>query len=131
MKITTIKSFKAIVNIGLEYGYSQKPIQKNEILESISEYQKKLMLEEEFYLSCSIIDSLIVLNNQREKHLKLEFINYPKFPTKENTLKNYIEKLTVFLMKKFHQNRVVIEYLNETKMIEFSNDVDERINKKT
>lgn len=131
MKITTIKPFKAIVNIGLEYGYSQKPIQKNEILESISEYQKQLVLEKEIYLSCSVIDSLIVLNNQREKHLKLEFINYPKFPTKENTLKNYVEKLTVFLMKKFHQNRVVVEFLDETKMIEFTDDIDERINKKT
>jgi hypothetical protein len=59
--------------------------------------------------------------------LKLNFINYPKFPLKETLLKKEIEKITKALMKEFDQNRVVIEYLDETVMLEGSDRIDPRI----
>ncbi|MDP2541552.1 hypothetical protein CSC81_10180 [Tenacibaculum discolor] len=127
MTIKSVKPFKAIVNLGLEYGYTQKKINKESVIEEISKYQNTLIEEEDIYLSCSIIESLIVLNNQKEKHLKLEFINYPKFQLSNTILKECIENLTIILMNKFSQNRVVIEYLDETKMIDKSSNTDSRI----
>lgn len=131
MKVVKSKPFKAIVNFGLEYEYSQQPIKKEVVLDSIVNFQKQLINDESIYLSCLVSDSLIVLNNQREKHLKLEFINYPKFKIDENILKSKVESLVLFLMKEYKQNRVVIEYLDETTMIEFSDDVDDRVNLNT
>lgn len=127
MNIESVKSFKAIVNFGLEYGYTQKAIDRKLVLNSISKFQQKLIKEQNVYLSCSISDSVILLNAQNEKHLKLEFINYPKFLLEEKILKTHIESLVIHLMKEFEQNRVVIEYLDETKMIEFTENVDERV----
>ncbi|MFE8422487.1 hypothetical protein ABHQ57_00365 [Tenacibaculum sp. ZH5_bin.1] len=127
MTIKSVKPFKAIVNLGLEYGYTQKKIDKELVIEEISKYQKTLIEEEDIYLSCSITKSLIVLNNQKEKHLKLEFINYPKFQLSNTILKECVENLTIILMNKFSQNRVVIEYLDETKMLDKSLNIDSRI----
>ena len=70
-----------------------------------------------------------MLSGQVEPHLQLNFINYPKFPLKENILKIEIENLTRAVMQKFEQNRVVLEYLNETVMFEDSELIDPRIKK--
>jgi hypothetical protein len=66
---------------------------------------------------------------QVEPHLQLNFINYPKFPLKENVLKMKIENLTRFITQKFEPNRVVIEYFNETVMFENIELIDPRIKK--
>ena len=70
-----------------------------------------------------------MLSGQVEPRLQLNFINYPQFPLKENVLKIEIENLTRSLMQKFQQNRVIIEYLNETVMFEDSELIDSRIKK--
>ncbi|TQO38683.1 hypothetical protein GQ41_3343 [Arenibacter algicola] len=86
-------------------------------------YQNELITESDVTLS----ECDIVLSGQVEPHLKLNFINYPKFPLEEKILKIEIENLTKSLMQKFEQNRVVIEYLNETVMLENSDLIDPRI----
>lgn len=78
-------------------------------------------------LSVSLSECDVVLSGQVEPHLNLHFINYPKFPLKESALKIEIENLTMYLMKEFEQNRVVIEYLDETVMLENSDSIDPRI----
>ena len=78
-------------------------------------------------MSASVTPCEIVLSGQVEPHLKLEFINYPKFPMPEADFKKEIELLTVFLMQKLKQNRVVIVYHNETKMYEQNKNIDPRI----
>lgn len=45
----------------------------------------------------------------------------------EKLLKETIEELTKALMKEFDQNRVVIEFLDETVMFEVSEEIDPRI----
>ncbi|MFZ4102309.1 MAG: hypothetical protein ACOYKR_10155 [Sphingobacterium thalpophilum] len=67
------------------------------------------------------------MSGQIEPHLKISFINYPKFELSPTVLKNEIEELSKQLMLTFKQNRVVIEYLDETIMLENSADIDPRI----
>jgi hypothetical protein len=67
------------------------------------------------------------MSGQREAHLVLHFINYPKFPLGEQKLKKEIEALVMFLMNEFDQNRVVVEYHNETVMLDLSTEIDPRI----
>ncbi|QXP70025.1 hypothetical protein H0I29_15620 [Polaribacter sp. R2A056_3_33] len=129
MNITkkTLKPFSAKVTLGLELGYTEKLIEKTEIIQYLQKIQKDLILTENIYLSVSISDTNIVMSGQIEPHILLSFINYPKFPLKPEKLKKEIEKLTKQLMRKFKQNRIVIEYLDETVMLEQSKEIDNRI----
>jgi len=129
-KKTAIEPFSAKVTFGLELGYTKNLIDKSKIIEYLQSYQNRLIEEKNLILSVSLSECKIVLSGQIEPHLQLNFINYPKFPIKENILKIEIENLTKSLMTKFEQNRVVIEYLNETIMFEHSELIDPRIRKK-
>jgi hypothetical protein len=125
----TSNPFSAKVTLGLERGYTQAKIDRQEIIRSIQNYQNRLIAEKQFYLSISISDCQIVLGDHIEPHLQLHFINYPKFPQPETILKSEIENLTQHLMKEFDQNRVVVEYPDETVMFEVEEEVDPRIKK--
>ncbi len=127
MKKISTKPFSATINIGLENGYEKTPIDKSEIIKHIQTYQDILIKEKGLYLSCSISHCDIVLSGQIEPHLKIGFIDYPKFHIKHDVLKREIENLTKGLMSAFNQNRVVIEFDDETVMFEESIEVDDRI----
>ena len=124
---THCKPFSAKAKFGLERGYTKEVIKKESVIKFIQEQQNALIKEKDIYLSVSISESTIVLSGQNEPHLKLSFINYPKFPLKEEILKSEIEHLIQTMMIKFEQNRVMIEYLDETTMIETSSEIDSRI----
>ena len=127
IKVTKIKTFQASIFIGLEYGYTQKQIDENLVIESLSELQKQLSAEKNIFLSASISKTVIVLNNQKEPHLKINFINYPKFPLDENIFKDEVLIIGKELMKQFEQNRILIIYTDETVMLEQSEEIDPRI----
>lgn len=129
MSITrkSIEPFKATISFGLQKGYTDEFISKEAIISEINDYQKRLANEKGIYLSISISETIITLIGQKEPHLVFNFINYPRFPLHVQELKQNIEHLTEHLMSLFQQNRVVIEYLDETVMLEFSNEVDPKI----
>ena len=125
----TIKSFSAKVTIGLELGYTGELIEKTKIIKHIQKIQNELIKKKDIFLSVSISECNIVMSGQIEPHLILSFINYPKFPLKIETLKKEIEQLTKQLMNKFKQNRTIIEYFDETVMLEQQGKIDPRIKK--
>ena len=127
IKETKIKTFQASIFIGLEIGYTQKKINENLVIESLSELQKQLSKAKDIYLSASVSKTLIILNNQKEPHLKINFINYPKFPLSEEIFKDEVLIIGKELMKQFEQNRILIIYTDETVMMEQSNEIDPRI----
>ena len=127
IKETKIKTFQASIFIGLEYGYTQKQINENLVIESLSELQKQLSAEKNIFLSASVSKTNIVLNDQNEQHLKIDFINYPKFPLDENIFKDEVLIIGKELMKQFEQNRILIIYTDETVMLEKSEEIDPRI----
>lgn len=129
MKIreTSIKTFQASIFIGLENGYTQKRIFEDEVFETIKKFQLVNSEERNIFLSASISDCNIVLNNQNEPHLKIDFINYPKFPLEESVIKENVISLSKELLITHHQNRMVIIFPDETIMLEQSDDIDPRI----
>jgi len=127
LKRTSINPFSAQITLGLEKEYTKELIEKSAIIKFLQDYQNQLINKKNIFLSASLSECDIVLSGQVEPHLKLSFINYPKFPIEESILKNEIENMTKSLMKYFSQNRVVIEYLNETVMFENSDNIDPRI----
>jgi hypothetical protein len=127
MKRKSIPPFYGILTIGLEIGYEKVKIDETEIITFIQSYQDDLIKNKEIYLSASISNCTIVLSGQIEPHLKISFINYPKFELPPAVLKFEIEKLSEQLLLTFKQNRVVIEYLDELIMLENSEEIDPRI----
>ena len=123
----TLKPFSAKVTLGLELGYTEKLIEKTKIIEHIQKIQNDLIKNKNIFLSVSISETNIVMGGQIEPHITLSFINYPRFPLKVEILKSEIEDLTKILMKHFKQNRTIIEYLDETVMLEQCEEIDPRI----
>jgi len=126
---TAIKAFYATINMGLEFGYQKIKIDENKVIAFIQKYQNKLISDKNIYLSCSITNSKIVLSGQVEDHLKIGFINYPKFQLDHPILKAEIEDFAKNLMLEFHQNRIVIEFIDEIIMLEKTKEIDNRIKK--
>ena len=127
MKRKSIPPFYGILTIGLEIGYEKVKIDATEIITFIQAYQDALIKNKQIYLSASISNCTIVLSGQIESHLKISFINYPKFELSPAVLKFEIEELSKQLLLAFKQNRVVIEYLDEVIMLENSDEIDPRI----
>ena len=127
MKRKSIPPFYGILTIGLEIGYEKVRIDKSGIITFIQAYQDELIKNKQIYLSASISNCTIVLSGQIESHLKISFINYPKFELPPAVLKFEIEELSKQLLLAFKQNRVVIEYLDELVMLENSQEHDPRI----
>jgi len=115
------------VTLGLEKGYTGNLIEKSLVIKFIQNYQDHLIKDKNIMLSVSLSECTIILSGQEEPHLNLNFINYPKFPLEETVLKSEIENMTKSLMSEFQQNRVIIEYLDETVMLEKSFETDPRI----
>ncbi len=127
MRRIAIKPFSAKITLGLEFGYTKQKIEEELIISYLQELQDTLIKEKSIYLSASVSSTKIVMSGQVEPHLVINFINYPKFLLSEDILKAEIENLTKQLMSKFQQNRTVIEYLNETVMLEQNAEIDDRI----
>lgn len=127
MKRKSIPPFFGILTNGLEIGYEKVKIDAAEIITFIQACQDALIKNKQIYLSASIANCTIVLSGQIESHLKISFINYPKFELPPAVLKFEIEELSKQLLLAFKQNRVVIEYLDEVIMLENSEEIDPRI----
>ncbi|WP_010662685.1 hypothetical protein [Marinilabilia salmonicolor] len=123
----SVNPFSASITMGLERGYSRELIHKSDVISWLQGWQDRLLKEKKVGLSVCISECEIIFSGQVEPHLKLSMINYPKFPLKEEDLKDVIELLVRDLMEAFNQNRIVIEYLDETIMLENSPDIDPRI----
>ena len=127
MNIIRTKSFQATITIGLELGYTKEIYSKDFLIKELQVYQKKRIDAAGIYLSASVSECNIVLSGQDEPHLKLEFINYPKFPLEVEVFKKEIIDLAKYLLNMMKQNRTVIVCTDETIMLELNADIDPRI----
>lgn len=127
MNTKSIKTFTAVIIVGSEIGYSKELYKKEYLINELQKYQKQRIDEASIYLSASVSECNIVLSGQDEKHIKLEFINYPKFPLEVEVFKKEIIKLGYHLLNKMQQNRTVIVFPDETIMLEIDEVIDPRI----
>lgn len=124
MNRVTATSFFSTIVIGLNKGYSDENFTKPDLIGFLQEYQRSRIHESKVFLSAAVSECEIVLNYQVEPHIKLDFINYPKFPLSFDIFKHEIEKCACYLMDKMEQNRIVIAFNDETVMLEKSSQVD-------
>lgn len=121
------QTFTASITLGLEVGYTKELYSKDYVVRELQAYQKRRVDEAGIYLSASVSECNIVLNGQNEKHLKIEFINYPKFPLDVEVFKTEILNLGAYITAKTRQNRTVIVFSDETVMLEQNIRLDPRI----
>ena len=110
MKVINSTKYSAAVTIGLQKGYSKILWDKLEVIQRLQEIQNQFIETKSIYLSAAISECDIVLSGQLEPSVKLDFINYPKFPLTEKVFKESVLELTRKLMKSLVQNRVVIVF---------------------
>lgn len=122
MKITKTTKFNAVVTLGLQKGYSKETWTKAQVIRNLQKVQKTLSDSEAIYLSAAVSVCQIVLNGQNEPSVKLEFINYPKFPLRVQIFKEKVKEITEHLMQRLEQNRVVIIFHDELLMLEEDGD---------
>jgi hypothetical protein len=128
-KRITTEPFFGSITLGAQVGYFDIKISEKDLIEFIQKYQDSLIEEISLHLSVCLSDCRIVLSGQVEPHYKLSFINYPRFPYPLEMLKEEVEELSKALMERFDQNRVVVEFHDETVMFERSDEIDPRIKK--
>lgn len=126
-EVTHHQPFWAQFLLGLNSGYSSNTISKTVVIKELTKYQKKLAKLKGVYLSVSVSESTIILNDQIEQHLTFSFINYPPFELEIDKLKTEIQEMAKHLMRVFSQNRVIINYIDSTAMIQKSTKVDPRV----
>lgn len=112
------KTYTAKVNIGLKKNYDNTYYEKKEYIEYLQNYQSNLIKEQKIHLSATVQKFELVYGNLVEKHLVLNFVNYPKFPLEINIFKKNINLLAKKMMEQFDQNRIMIEYTDETIVFE-------------
>lgn len=127
IKKSSLPTFGGSLFIGLEKGYTAEKIDEEEIIASLVRFQKELSDSRKIYLSASVSRTKIILNGQNEDHLRIDFINYPKFPLKEEELKKEVLALAEKLMDAHSQNRMLAVFTDETVMLEKSEEIDPRI----
>ena len=126
-KKLSIDQFKSEIIIGLEEGYTQKLIDKSEVIGFLQKFQDNLIEKEDIYLSAKVTACDIVLSGQIEPHLSISFLNHPKYQLKLDKLKDILNHLVMELMRRFKQNRIVLMHSDETVMFESSDQIDSRI----
>lgn len=85
-KITAMP-FSAEITIGLEKGYTQELIPKEEVISFLQGYKSTVFTNKKIGLNVAVSDCNPVFEGQREQHLKINFINYLINLLPENQLK--------------------------------------------
>lgn len=113
-----LENYTAKLNIGLQKNYDNTYYAKSDYILFLQEYQTKLITEKHIHLSAAVQEYELVYGSLIEKHLVLNFVNYPKFPLDKAVFKKYINNLGKKMMFEFDQNRIMIEYPDETIVFE-------------
>jgi len=127
MNRISVKTFTAHFTLGLYTGYSDKVISINMLKQILTEGQEKVKKESNIFLSSKISLCNIIFLGQDEPSVEIQFIQYPKFPADENSLKVAITELAIYMMEKLEQNRTVIVFPDETIMLEQTSKIDATI----
>lgn len=127
IKREAAESLKAEITLGLNLGYSDQKIPMQEVINALWESQSVVQEKLQIALSAKVSPCRIVFAGQDEESVTISFINYPKFPVKPGNFREGVEMIASHLMNDLSQNRIVIEFPDETIMLEKSENIDPNI----
>lgn len=127
MEIIKSAHFYGTITLGLQKAYTPDLILVEDVYDALVAFQEKLISDQGLYLSANCTESMIVLSGQREPHMNIRFINYPRFPMEEAVFKKHVMEIAVYLKATFEQKRLVIEFHDGFVMLQEGEEVDPRI----
>jgi len=130
MKVINTKPWTAKVSVGLQKGYSNERWTEAEFQDKLSVCQHRVKEMHGTLLSAAVTFGCIVFLGQKEPTAFLSFIQYPRLIQNETDLEKGVLRLAELLALAMEQNRIVIEFSDETVMLEQSNDLDPKIDLK-
>jgi len=108
----TVETISAKIYLGLREGYTDK-------IHTINELEKFLQKEaNKGGLCLTITPTIFIYKDGKENGAIIGLINYPRFPKNEGELKFTAEKIAKLCKEEYKQQRVSIEYKDETIMLE-------------
>ena len=124
METFTTAHYHATITIGLQRAYTREPIPVESVFNALEAIQNSLIKDHQLYFSANCTESIIILSGQREPHLNIRFINYPRFPVEETIFKKSVLEIAGFLQATFEQNRLVIEFHDGFVMMQERKEID-------
>ena len=113
--------FYASVSFGLRKNHDSKTISYEAFIETLQDAQRVTYKRYHVHLSAQISQTDIVIDQQLEPHVKLEFINYPEYPETTLKFKEAIVYLCELLATDLDQSRVVINFSDEHRTLSKKN----------
>ena len=108
----SLETITAKIYLGLREGYTEKVHTLDEVKDFLQQYVNKVGL------CVTVTPTTFVYKDGREDGAVIGLINYPRFPTTREKLKQTAEEIAGLCKTKYNQNRVSIEYQDETVMLE-------------
>lgn len=108
----SVDTITAKIFLGLREGYSDKV----HTLDELSDFLQ--LRTNRGGLCVTITPTTFIYKNGREEGAVIGLINYPRFPMDTEGLRKEAEEIARACKKEYKQNRVSIEYQDQTIMIE-------------
>ena len=118
--------FYASVSFGLRKSHDSKTISYEAFIETLQDAQRVTYKRHHVHLSAQISQTDIVIDQQLEPHVKLEFINYHEYPETTLKFKEAIVYLCELIATNLDQNRVVINFSDEHRKLIKKNKLDSK-----
>ena len=108
----SLETITAKIFLGLREGYSDKTHTIDEVRDFLQEYVDRVSL------CVTVTPTTFIYKHGREEGVIIGLINYPRFPTTKDKLKQTTEEIAKLCKERYKQTRVSIEYQDETVMLE-------------
>jgi len=111
MMDNSLETITAKIYLGLREGYTEKVHTLDEVKDFLQKYVDRVGL------CVTVTPTTFVYKDGREDGAVIGLINYPRFPTTREKLKQTAEEIAGLCKAEYKQNRVSIEYQDETIML--------------
>src|SRR3989344_401763 len=110
--VKNVETITAKIYLGLREGYTDKVYSIDEVKDLLQDYVN------EVGLCVTVSPTTFIYKDGREEGVIIGLINYPRFPTTKDKLKQTTEEIAKLCKERYKQTRVSIEYQDETVMLE-------------
>jgi hypothetical protein len=110
--VKSLETITAKIFLGLREGYSEKVHTMDEVKDFLQEYVNRVGL------CVTVTPTTFIYKDGREEGAVIGLINYPRFPTTKKKLKQTAEEIAKLCKERYKQNRISIEYQDQTVMLE-------------
>lgn len=103
--LTRVESHSHTIFIGSREGYNGKVFELYDVIDELGKFQKQY---DKDFVTLRVERCFYVAGDYNESGFSINAINYPRFPKTRDATLEFMEQLTIHLLKHFKQNRVTL-----------------------